>query len=323
MSLLYKYIEPDKDKNGTPKPIRILQTMRLSASNPLSFNDPFEVRPWFDQTRHDHFAESHESFHKQVAGIEHSLTGSSSMVGFPTEHATDFGEELNKRFRDDLARKFRVVCLGRNSKSVLMWGHYARSHSGVVLGFDISVSGFPTGLKPAGFDIHYTQDRSQTKLPLAYYRSPWVEEYDLLTRKILNNPNKPVESDGRLFIPFSEYRRQVDAAGITALTTKAADWHYEQEVRFIYDLEQPDDKLVREDGRHFVPIPPGALREIVVGFRTDIEIVRDIVRLFRAGEIGKPKLFFAGCHPNLYEVQAHETNDKYLLEYFEIVRPSL
>ena len=65
------------------------------------------------------------------------------MVGFPTENAADFGEELNKKFRDDLGRKFRVLCLSRNRTSVLMWGHYTRSHAGVVLGFDTTVAGFP------------------------------------------------------------------------------------------------------------------------------------------------------------------------------------
>lgn len=323
MSLLYKYVEPDNDTHGRSKPISILRTMRLSASNPLSFNDPFEVRPWFDQARHDHFAKSHESFHKQVAGIEHSLTGNQSMVGFATEDATDFGDNLNKRFRYDLERRFRVVCLSRNPKSVLMWGHYTRSYAGVVLGFDTSVAGFPTGLEPTGFDINYTQERSQTKLPLAYYRSHSVEEYDFRTRRIVNDPRQFIESEGGLLIPFSEYRRQVDAAGITALTTKAADWHYEQEVRFIYDLEQADDKLAREEGRYFAAIPPDALREIIIGFRATVELVREIVRLFRTGQIGRPKLYFSGCHPNLYEVQAHETNDQYLLDYFDIIRPGL
>lgn len=60
MSLLYKYVEPGKGNEGMQVPIRILTTMRLSASNPLWFNDPFEVRPWFDQERHNHFAKSHE-----------------------------------------------------------------------------------------------------------------------------------------------------------------------------------------------------------------------------------------------------------------------
>jgi hypothetical protein len=98
---------------------------------------------------------------------------------------------------------------------------------------------------------------------------------------------------------------------------------YEEAVRFIYDLDQPDRKVVCENGRHFVPIPPEALREIIVGFRANAELVREIVRLFQARKLGTPHLFFAGCHPNLYEVQAHETDDKYLLSYFEVVRPSL
>ena len=323
MSLLYKYVKPDKAEDGTPAPILLLQTMQLTASNPLSFNDPFEVRPWFDQERHNHFANSHESFHRQVAGVKHSLAGSCTMVDFPTERAADFGEHLNKRFRDEVERQFRVLCLSRNPKSVLMWAHYACSHAGVVLGFDTSMPGFPRGIKLEGLDIDYTQDRSKTKLPLAFYRNPCVEEYDLFTRQIVNSPEDLVESEGGTVITFREYRRQVEAACITALTTKAADWRYEQEVRFIYDLSAEDGKPICADGRHFLPIPSAALREIIVGFRADCSLVGGIVDLFQAGRIGTPKLFFAGCHPNLYEVQAHQADAKYLLDYFQAVRPSL
>src|SRR5437773_1605755 len=124
MPLLYKYLSPDNSKDGTPLPLLVLQTMRLSATDPRTFNDPFEVRPWFDQERHDRYAESHESFYKGTLGIEHSLIKGGSMVGLPTENASGFGERLNKRFRDELGRKFRVLCLSRNPKSVLMWGHY-------------------------------------------------------------------------------------------------------------------------------------------------------------------------------------------------------
>ena len=70
-------------------------------------------------------------------------------------------------------------------------------------------------------------------------------------------------------------------------------------------------------------IPAEALREIIVGFRADVKLVKSIVQLFRDGKIGKPKLFFSECHPNLYEVQPHETNDQYLLDYFRIVLPSM
>jgi hypothetical protein len=255
-------------------------------------------------------------------GIEHCLTGSGSMVGLATENASGFGEELNKRFRDRLGRTFRVLCLSKNPRSVLMWGHYTRSHGGIVIGIDPNVAGLHRGIKPDGYEVRYSTDRSLTKLPLAFYQNPQVEMLDSYGN-IVNRPDDQVESDGGLVIPFREYSRQVEEAGVTALTTKAHDWQYEHEVRFIYDLSRHSDQLVREDGRCFVSIPKDALREIIVGFQADIQLVREIIALYRKGEIGRPKLFFSECHPYLYEVQAHETDDQYLLDYFQTVLPSM
>jgi hypothetical protein len=320
MPLLYKYLAPGTGPKGEPLLPAPLRTMTLLASNPCSFNDPFEVRPCFDQERHDHFAQSHETFYSKL-GIKHSLMGNRSMVGIPTENVVGFGERLNKRFRDELGKRFRVLCLSRTSSSVLMWGHYTSSHSGVVLGVDTDHPAFPKGLKPEGFDIQYCPERTRTKLPLAFYQGPSVEMYDP-SGNIVNSPHQLVENDGGLLIPFREYRRRVEEATVTALTTKAEDWHYEREVRFIFELPRHHGQLVVKDGLSLVPIPPDALREIIVGFRAGARMVGELVRLFRNGKIGKPKLLYSTCHPNRYEVQAHEADDQYLLDYFESVLPN-
>ena len=131
MPLLYKYLDPGG--------IEALRKMTLVAADPSLFNDPFEVRPCFDQERHDYFASTHEAFHAQF-GFPHSLLGTSSMVGLPTENAVDFGEQINERFRRDLSRRFRVVCLSRDPSSVLMWGH---SYF-VVVSLAVAVPGFNT-----------------------------------------------------------------------------------------------------------------------------------------------------------------------------------
>jgi hypothetical protein len=55
------------------------------------------------------------------------LLGNGSMVAIRTENAPGFGERINKRFRQDLSKRFRVLCLSRNPHSVLMWGHYTKS----------------------------------------------------------------------------------------------------------------------------------------------------------------------------------------------------
>ncbi len=312
MPVLYKYFDPEG--------IAALRTMSLSASNPLFFNDPFEIRPCFDQERHDYFAKSHESFHAQF-GMPHSLLGSASMVGVPTENAADFGEHLNKSFRDELGDRFRICCLSRTSSSVLMWGHYTKAHQGFVLGIDTSSGGLATGIKSDGFEIHYTPDRSTIKLPLAYYSGISVEDYDF-RGNVLNNPNQPVETGGGLVIPFSEYQRQIEAARFSALTTKAFDWAYEQEVRLIYDLPKHANQLTLKTPRHFVALPASSLREVIFGFRTPLKIVQEAVELLKKGHIGNPQMYFSGCHPFRFEVQKHEAKPEYLLQYFEHVRPS-
>ena len=119
MPVLYKYVGPGGSAaNPAQLPPQFLN-MSLLASDPCLFNDPFEVRPYFDQECHDHFARTHESMYERALGIKHSLIAGRSMVGIPTENAVGFGERLNKQFRDQLGKQFRVVCLSRTRASVL------------------------------------------------------------------------------------------------------------------------------------------------------------------------------------------------------------
>jgi hypothetical protein len=314
MPLLYKFLPPQDAR-------LVLSTCTLSATDPRNFNDPFEVRPWFDQARHDHFARGHEAFSQVLDGDSHSLIAGGSMEGVPTETVIDFGEILNQRFRDDLERKFRALCLTPSPGNVLMWGHYTQSYRGIVLGIETSTPGFPQGMNADGFAIEYSSDRSRNKLPMAYYQFPPVEYFDLAGATV-NRDDEPVESDGGIVIPFREYARQVEEAQLRALTTKAFDWSYEREVRFIYRLPEHSSQLIQKHNLTLVSIPKAAIREIIIGFRAEIALVENIVRLVRDGGVGTPKLFFTSCHPNQFEVEAHETDADYLLFHFQDVLPT-
>jgi hypothetical protein len=114
----------------------------------------------------------------------------------------------------------------------------------------------------------------------------------------------------------------MEVGRITALTTKALDWAYEQEVRMIYDMSVNANQLKTESGRPFVAVPHSVLREVIFGFRTPLNIVQETVDLFQKGKIGSPQLYFSGCHPFQYEVQKHSATPDYLLQYFEHVRPN-
>lgn len=315
--ILYKYLPPPTDSDPVPF---VLRTQTFAASDPRSFNNPFEVRPYFDQERHDCYAVGHESFHGTVSGSKHSLVAGQSMVGMPVENVVGFGDTLNQRFREEIGKRFRVVCLSANPKSTLMWGHYTYIYRGAVIGVDVDDAEFRTGLRSEGFPITYSHDRSITKLPLAFYQFPPVEKY-LLTGEVANAPMEPVVSSG-VTIFFYQYRQQVEEAYLRCLRTKAESWQYEEEVRFIYELPTHFDELHQDGDKLRLPIPKSAIKEIIIGFNASIPMVEGIARLHAQGSLGDAKLHYTTCHPYLFEVQAHETDAKYLLDYFKIILPS-
>lgn len=318
MRILYKYLPPSRSDDPLPP---VLRTQSFVAADPRTFNDPFEVRPYFDQERHDTFAAGHEGFYGAAVGKKDSLVKGQSMVGMPVENVVGFGDRLNKRFREAIGRRFRVLCLSANRKSTVMWGHYTQIYQGAVIGIDVDDPTFNKGLRSDGFAITYSHDRSVTKLPLAFYKFPPVELYDGQTGKVMNNPMQLIESGG-VTIFFYQYQQQLEDAYRRALSTKAEDWRYEQEIRFIYELPTHSDELRNDGDRSVVSIPRSAIKEIIVGFNASIPMVEQLVELHTGGHLGSAQLFYTTCHPNLFEVQAHEADASYLLDYFKIILPA-
>jgi hypothetical protein len=253
---------------------------------------------------------------KGLVGIPHSLLGNRTMVGFPTENSIGFAERLNGRFRDEIRGQFRVICLSRNKSAPLMWGHYGESYRGLAIGIETDHEHFPKGINNDGFIVNYSKDRSQVKLPLAYYNEPTVETYNL-HGQIVNDPNEYVQHDGGLFIPFSEYRKLVEETKIRALTTKADAWKYEDEVRFIYDILQSKHGLIFSENKYFAPIPKDSVREIIFGYRCPQVTIERLVKHHKEGAFGDAKLFYTICHPNRYEVQTIETTGTGLLTHWQ------
>jgi hypothetical protein len=316
VSLLYKYFGTASNQDGKDDLPPILKNLTLLASDPCNFNDPFEVRPFFSHEHHDFFAASHEAHMKDRFGISYSLLGNRTMVGFPTENSIGFAERLNGRFRDEIRRQFRVICLSRNKSAPLMWGHYGESYRGLAIGIEADHEHFPKGINNDGFPVIYSKDRSQVRLPLAYYSEPTVETYNL-HGCIVNDPNEYVQHDGGLVIPFSEYRKLVEETKIHALTTKAEAWKYEEEVRFIYDISQSRRGLIFSENKCFAPIPKDSIREIIVGNRCPQVLIERLVKHHKEGAFGDAKLFYTICHPNRYEVQTIETTVTGLLTHWQ------
>jgi hypothetical protein len=315
--ILYKYLAPG-DHND-PVPV-VLRTQAFLASDPRDFNDPFEVRPYFDQECHDHYAAGHEKFYRHAMGIKYSLLKDESMVGIPVENAVGFSDSLTRKFRDEIGRRFRVLCLGADPRSPIMWAHYTHNYKGAVVGVDIDDPAFRRGLKTDGIAITYSQDRSVTKLPLAFYEMPPVETYDR-TGRLVNSASQEIQN-GSLVIYFSQYRDMLEEGYLRALGTKAEGWAYENEIRFIYELERQAEQLRKLGDRWVIDIPPSAIKAIIVGNNASIPMVEGIIDLHGKGAYGSAILHYTTCHPNRFEVQAHESEPEYMLAYFRDILPS-
>ena len=126
-----------------------------------------------------------------------------------------------KKLRDHWEKSLGVICFGKHWKSPVMWAHYAQSHTGVCLGFDVPDD------KPR--QVVYEPERINWAVDLA----------------------KPI--------------RGVDTSLLEkVITTKYAQWAYEEEWRLFAKLEDPDPV----NGEYYLNFGADLmLRQIIVGAR--------------------------------------------------------
>ena len=166
--------------------LEALKSRKLGFRTPANFNDPFELTALFNNGEG---MSSQPAYRRQI-------------------------EEL----KNDLV----ILCLTRSPMNPLMWAHYGKEHTGIVIGYDVSsdfLSSPEYSLIPVGIgDVIYTQ----TKSPVAW--TP--QNVDSLHRVYLQ---------GLGVSDTPTHDQQVLARRL--LLTKHAIWGYEEEVRIVKLLD--------------------------------------------------------------------------------------
>jgi len=113
---------------------------QIFASDPKTFNDPWDcapnVRPELlddEQTRSRYYQRMYDLVRPKCKSDEEASWRASFFLATPERR-----RELAQLATDSLIdshKQTRVFCLSDRYDSALMWGHYARSHTGVCLGF--------------------------------------------------------------------------------------------------------------------------------------------------------------------------------------------
>jgi len=185
--ILYKYMNIEIG-------IKALQDHTLAFTQPLAFNDPYDCTTKFIEF--DNLPENYREYlvkqyfgHLDLAVQNEKLA---AMYKTPDEFLT---KTLSTQGMANEIKNRGVTCFSKNFNNLLMWAHYAASHTGICIGFNLE------------------------KL--------YLNISELSSEKMM------VQVDYQETFTSLNYYRHKRESIIRWLKTKAKIWSYEEEIRII------------------------------------------------------------------------------------------
>lgn len=192
---LYRYFRLGEDKHLDRLHLLISSRM-LYASTPKGFNDPFDcLLPAFDTNNVD------KDFLKQVFEARAKCGGEAPTKAEQQICDGSVASECLASIRSSIQERIhraRIICFSERNDNILLWSHYASSHRGVCLEFDIGTWKARDSMLPL-FPVIYKPNNERPEIKLT---------------------NKSFQ--GTIFVE-------------SAIFSKGLHWNYEQEWRLVVD----------------------------------------------------------------------------------------
>ncbi|MCJ7663522.1 MAG: DUF2971 domain-containing protein [Desulfobacterales bacterium] len=252
----------------------IIKNQRLSAADPTTFNDPFEIKPGIIGKPDK--AKTLRYFYNDLLPKISSAT-KVALPDFNDDAASknverDLKPAIMKVIEENLvlaSKTLRIICFCDPNKinegdDILLWSHYGDKHKGVRIFFetdDIKI------LSNNLFPVNYSFER----------------------------PNFDITDPAEI--------KTEDAYRI--IKTKNKSWKYEQEVRWIISLQE----CIQKDGRSYIPLSPNAIRRIDFGCKCESEKVIPLLK-DDDNAYQHVKLYKALVHEHRYSLKYKEINNK-------------
>ena len=247
---VYKYFGPDR--------VNVISDKLLRYTQLGDFNDPFEGRPEITglSTRNEALTIFDNLIPEETKAVYDALPADmKSAVSYQHVHSIAKARLQIKReeilgavaaftplvagfIHGKLDELLGVLCLSEVPDSLLMWAHYAASHSGFVLEFKS---------KHPYFHQQVTQEDELRRLRRVFYRE--TRPSDSLTSM----------DSTELFL------------------VKSGHWAYEREWRIIRPLSDSNEAALRKPYPiHLFSFPPQAINSVIIGSRATQETVEMI-----------------------------------------------
>lgn len=247
---VYKYFGPDR--------VNVISDKLLRYTQLGDFNDPFEGRPEITglSTRDEALTIFDNLIPEEIKAVYEALPADMKRaVSYQHVHSIAKARLQSKReeilgavatftplvagfIHQKLDELLGVLCLSEVPDSLLMWAHYAASHSGFVLEFKS---------KHPYFHQQVTQEDELRRLRRVFYRE--TRPSDSLTSM----------DSTELFL------------------VKSGHWAYEREWRIIRQLSDSNEVALRKPYPiHLFSFPPQAINSVIIGSRATQETVEKI-----------------------------------------------
>ena len=151
----------------------------------------------------------------------------------------DMMQRVEKKIHQTVRETIGVLCMSLNGKQPLMWAHYAQEHRGLVIEFDEN--------SPCFSRRRTSRDELGTFRPVRYSS----------TRPLITG-----DAGDEWFEHLA--------------LTKALEWKYEEEVRFLLDVSCADRKV--GDNIALIEVPASAVQSVTFGCRATPELIETVTK---------------------------------------------
>lgn len=241
--------------NNEDHKYNIITKCELWFSKVEHFNDPIDFNlAYKQQYSKNEIREYFETFIKNRPNYPKSLKELLRLYG----DNKAFVAKQNRLFKG-FRKCFGVLCMSETPESILMWAHYADKNKGIVYEFNYNLFGCETSKNPNDCPsyIKYTDKR----------------EYELLSYTL----------------QYEELKEQFSKL----LATKAMDWAYEKEVRFM-NLDKGDFNR-KFDSK--------CLKSIIFGIKTKGEEIKKVKKLCKENNLKHIKFKQAKLIDGRFEIE--------------------
>ncbi|EJS4021986.1 DUF2971 domain-containing protein [Vibrio parahaemolyticus] len=249
---LYKYLHPNR--------IDVLKNRAIRFSPPNAFNDPFEFKPVIGGLASDAYIDAYmaENFDSIVESelsnlpkhIRSQIPKSKfqELVKLYIKNNSEVFNAVMHKAKEHVSAALTeksneligVLSLTEKADNLLMWSHYAESHSGYCIGFKSNHSFF-------------NRKRSEKD-----------EFYHL--RKVQ-------------YLPYRPSKLMVDMNGTDMFLLKSNIWEYEQEWRMCAVLPEADMIINTIDPAvHLFNFPADLIEEVIIGVNAKASLIEAILR---------------------------------------------